>query len=511
MRIFRTTGMGELAGPALILSGATLLIHLIVNNRYGISSDELYFIVCGQHPALGYVDQPPLVPLIAGASHGLFGTALLPLRLVPALAMTVTVALTVELTQMLNGGRFAQWLAGLAVLLGGVFLVNGLLLNTDMLQPLTWLGCCWCLVKLAKTGDERWWVPFGTFVGVSLLSKYLIAFFLAGLVVGVLATPFRRSLLRPWIYTGAAIALAIAAPSVYWQATHGWPCLEVGKAGVSGKNLVLSPLGFLGQQILFVGPAAAPIWIAGLWRWSVKPTLPELRVFPIAYAVMVILFYVLHGKAYYIAPVYPVLIVGGALAIEDWLTWRPLRWLAIGAVAGVGALLMPLELPILPPSEYSAYARALGIPSGAASTERGARSALAPHLAAMFGWHEMAAKISSIYNALPPDERRRAVFYGRDYGEAAAIDVYGPAMQGPPAVAGHNNYYLWGPRSYDGSVVIVIGADVAPLMANYRSIKIVGRIDSPFAQPWETNLPISVLREPRVPLQALWPKLKHYE
>src|SRR5579862_1268551 len=156
--------------PALVLAAITLLIHLVCNNRYGIFSDELYFIVCGQHPALGYVDQPPLVPFIAESSYALFGTALLPLRLMPALAMAATVALTAEFARALGGGRFAQWLAGVTVVLGGVFLVDGLLLLTDCLQPLTWLGCCWCILRLAQTKNERWWIAFGVIAGISLLS-----------------------------------------------------------------------------------------------------------------------------------------------------------------------------------------------------------------------------------------------------------------------------------------------------------------------------------------------------
>jgi Dolichyl-phosphate-mannose-protein mannosyltransferase len=498
------------AAPSFILAAATLLVHLIVNNRYGAFSDELYFIVCGQHPALGYVDQPALIPLIAGASHALFGTALLPLRLVPALAMAATVALTAELARTLGGGRFAQWLAGLAVAFGGVFLIDGLLLSTDALQPLTWLGCSWCLVRLMQTRDERWWLGFGAIAGISLTSKYLIAFYLAGLAVGVIATPLRRSLLRPWIYAGAVLALAIASPSLYWQAAHGWPFLALGAAGMNGKNLVLSPLAFFAQQVLFVGPVAAIVWLAGLWRWTVRPQMPELRVFPIAYLVMAVVFLELHGKAYYIAPIYPVLLVGGALALEDWLLRPVLRGLAIAAVAGIGAALAPLALPILPPADYGHYARALGIPSGAAATENHAPSTLPLHLAGMFGWREMAAKVAAVYNALPPEERAHAVFYGRDYGEAAAVDVYGPALHAPPAMGGHNNYYLWGPKG-DGTVVIVLGNDVVPLMKNYHDITVVGRIDSPYAEPWETNLPIYVLRGPRVPLAVLWPKLRYYE
>ncbi len=494
-----------------MLAAITLFLHLIVNNGYGVSSDELYFIVCGQHPAMGYVDQPPLLPLIAGLSHALFGTALLPLRLIPALAMTATVALTVEFARGLGGGRFAQWLSGLTVLLGGAFLVDGLLLTTDMMQPLTWLGCGWFVLPLAQTRDDRWLLAFGAIAGVSLLSKYLVLFFLAGLAVGVIATPLRRSLARLWLYLGAAIALLIASPSVVWQAMHGWPFLELGQTAMNGKNLALTPLDFLGQQVLFVGPAAAPVWIAGLWRFSLKPGLAELRAFPIAYSVMAVIFLTLHGKSYYIVPIYPLLLAGGAVTIEDWVAWKPLQGIVLAAVTGVGALLAPLALPILPPEKYAQYARALGIPAGAAASERFKEGPLPTHLAGMIGWSEMATKVAAVYNALPANERERAVFYGRDYGEAAALDIYGPFLHGPPVIAGHNNYYLWGPRGFDGSVVIVLYGDVTPLMKNYRSVQIVGRIDSPYARSFEAHMAIYVLRGPHVPLKTLWPRLKHYE
>jgi 4-amino-4-deoxy-L-arabinose transferase-like glycosyltransferase len=499
-------GASVLARPSFVLSAACLLIHLFANSHYGAFSDELYFIVCGRHPALGYVDQPPLVPLIAAASHGLFGMALLPLRLIPALSMAATVGLSAEFARLLGGGRFAQWLSGVAVLLGGVFLVDGLLLTTDMMQPLTWLGCSWCLVKLAQTKDERWWLGFGLIAGISLLSKYLILFYLAGLAVGIIATPLRRSLLRPQIYLGAIIALAFLAPSTWWQASQGWPFLELGKAGANGKNLVLSPLGFFAQQLLFVGPAAALIWIAGLWRLSVRPAMPELRVFPIAYAVMVVLFFGLHGKAYYLAPIYPVLLAAGAVAIESWFRWPVLRGAVLLVVAGIGLLLAPLALPVLPPDHYASCARALGIPGGASATEKGKQSTLPLHLAGMFGWPEMAGKVASIYRALPENERANAVFFGRNYGEAAAISLYGNL----PSVSGHNNFYLWPQQNHQGDVVIVLGGDVTQLMHNYRRAELVGHIDSPYAIPYETDVPIYVLRDPREPLSTLWPQLKYY-
>jgi hypothetical protein len=499
------------ATPSIALGAACLVLHLIVNNRYDVFRDELYFMVCGEHPALGYVDQPPLIPLIAGASHALFGVALLPLRLVPAVAMSATVALSAELTRILGGGRFAQWLCGLAVLFGPVFLTEGLLLATDALQPLTWLACTWCLVRLAQTGNERWWLWFGLAVGISLISKYLILLYIAGLAVGILATPFRRSLASPQVYIGAAIALIFVAPSLYWQWDHGWPFLEILEVGATSKNPVLSPRAFAIQQILFVGPLSAPVWLAGLWRLSVRPPLPHLRALPVAYATMIAIIYPLHGKAYYLTPFYPALLAAGALTIESWLTRPAFRWAAAGVLALAGATTAPLAVPILPPGDYAGYAHALGIPPQATTMERGSGSPLPQYLADMFGWREMAEKVSAAYNALPPEERAKAVFFGHNYGEAAAIDIYGPALHGPPAISAHNNFYLWGPLGYDGSVMIVAGGDPAQHAASYDNVEVVGKLDNPYAMGYETNMPIYVLRGPRKPLGEVWPALKHYD
>jgi hypothetical protein len=327
----------------------------------------------------------------------------------------------------------------------------------------------------------------------------------------VLATPLRRSLLRPWLYLGALIAFAFLAPSLYWQAAHGWPFLAIGEAGASHKNIALSPLAFVGQQVLYVGPVLTPIWLAGLWRFAARPTLPHLRAFPIAYAVMAVLFYVLHGKAYYLTPVYPVLLAGGAVAIEAWLVRPRFRLVVLRVVAISGIVAAPLVLPILPPADDAGYARLFGMSPETTATEYGAQSELPQQFADMFGWREMAAKISAVYNALPPDERAKAVFIGRNYGEAAALDVYGPALHGPPAISGHNNFFLWGPDGFDGSVVIVVGGNPARYAEHYRSVEQVGELDNRFAMSYETNIPIFVLRGPRAPLTAVWPMLRHYE
>jgi hypothetical protein len=389
-----------------------------------------------------------------------------------------------------------------------VLLVDGLILFTDLLQPLTWLACAYLLTRLAQGGDRRLWLGLGAVVGVSLWSKYLIAFYCVGLAVGIIATPLRRWLVGPWPWAGAALGLAIISPNLAWQAAHGFPFLEVGAAGASGKNAALSPLGFFGQQLLFIGPPTAPVWIGGLWRLA---RVREGRALAIAYLVTAALFILGHGKAYYLAPAYPALLAAGGVFWERVLIWRTARIAALALIAVAGLVTAPMVLPILPPQTLIAYSRLLGLSPSASATERIAQAALPQQFADMFGWRKMAAEVARVYRGLPEDERRRAVFFGRNYGEAAAIEVYGPALGGPPAISGHNQYFLWGLRGFDGSVVIALGRPGAKFADYFESVEIAGRIEDEFAMPSETGLDVFVLRKPKRPLAEIWPQLKQFE
>jgi hypothetical protein len=500
-----------LATPAFVLGLVTLAVHLLFNGGYGYFRDELYFIVCGWHPAWGYVDQPPLVPLLAAGSYALFGKYLILFRLPAALTMAVTVGLTAEFAKALGGGRFAQWLAGLCVLGAPFYLLMGLLVFTDMFQPMTWLLCAWCVVRLVQTGDERWWLGFGATVGFALLSKYMILFFAAGVAVGIIATPLRRSLLKPWIYAGAALALVIAAPNLWWQAAHGWPFIELGSAGAGGKNLALSPLSYFLQQLLLIGPLAAPVWLAGLGSFAIAPRHPAYRAFAIAYAVMFVLFVILHGKAYYIASAHPILLAGGAVFLEGKMVAAWVRVVALTLLAAASALFAPLSLPILPVDKFIAFSDAIGLGPKVTASEYSKLGKLPQYYADMFGWPQMAKKVAAVYWALPPADRAKAMFFGHNYGEAAAIDVFGRPLGLPAAVSGHNNYFLWGLHGHDGSVVIQIGGDPDAYAHEFRNVTVAGRIDSPYAMPYEADAPIYVLRGLKLPLAQAWRASRHYE
>ena len=497
--------------PSVLLALASLLLHALAGGRYGFFRDELYFIVCGDRPDWGYVDQPAVVPLLASWAHALFGDFLWGFRLLPALVMSAAVALSAEFARVIGGGRFAQWLTGLGVLLAPIFLLLGGLFYTDMFQALTWLGLAFVLVRLEQTGDERWWLAFGAIAGFSLNTKYAIAFYLAGLAIGLLATPrTMTSLRRPWIYVGALLAGVMVLPNLLWQQAHGWPFLELGKVAVGGKNLAMSPAEFLLQQVIYVGPWAAPVWLCGLWACLIRPQLAVARTFAIAWAVLMLAFQALHGKPYYPSAIYPVLLAFGAQRIEAWTKAGAgaVRSVALGGVALLGLLAAPYTLPILPVDVFVRYQKAIGFMPNVGENTRVA--ALPQYYADMHGWPEMAAKVAVVYRALPPQDRARAVFYGDNYGEAAAIDVFGRRLGLPPAISGHNQYFLWGPRGHDGSVMIIVGGSPEHYAALFGRVEVAGHTDAPYARPSETDQPIYVLRDMKVPLQAYWPQTRNY-
>jgi len=502
------TGFGRVS-PSFFLALACLALHALANGHYGFFRDELYFIVCGDHPAWGYVDQPPVVPLLASWSHAIFGDFLRGFRLLPALALTAAIAMTAEFVRALGGGRFAQWLAGLCALFAPLLLLEGVLFFTDMFQPLAWLALIWIAVRVEQTGDERWWVAFGAVAGFALETKYLIAFFLVALALGLLATPLRKSLLRPWVYLGAALAVVIALPNLLWQQAHHWPFFELGAAGANGKNLPMSPLEYFAQQFLEVGPLAMIVALCGLWAGIVRPRFAVARAAALAWAILFVVFVRFHGKPYYLISIYPALFAFGAVRIEQWFANKMARGAALAGVVILGALAAPMTLPVLPVDMFIRYEQTIGFTPSVG--ERGETGILPQYYADMFGWPEMAKKIAQVYWSLPPAERARAAFYGNNYGEAAAIDVFGAPLGLPPAISGHNNYYLWGPRGHDGSVLIIIGGSTEHYAGLFRAWHVAGRIDTPYAMPYETDKPIYVLEGMKIPLQEYWPQVKHYE
>jgi Dolichyl-phosphate-mannose-protein mannosyltransferase len=497
------------ANPGLPLAAVALGVHLAVGHGYGYFRDELYFIVCGLHADWGYVDQPPLAPLIAGAMYALFPGSVMMLRLVPALAHAGTIVLTAATARRLGGGWWAQFLGGLCVLAGGVYLALGTLLSTDALQPLAWLFCAYALIRALSERDRRWWIALGIAAGLGILSKYTIALWLMALGIGVVATPARRCLRSRYPYVAAGLALLIVTPNLLWQAAHGWPFLELAQFTVTKKNIVLSPLAFFAAEADTMNYATAPVWLAGFGAFALWRRFADLRFIAVAYAALIAAMLLLHAKPYYPAGAYPVLFAGGAVALDAWFPRRALRVALPAAIIAIGIVGAPFALPVLPIERFAAYQQWLGITPKAMAKER--VGVLPQYYADMFGWPELAALVAAAYRTLSPEEQKQAVFFGNNYGEAAAVDIYGAPLGLPPAISSHNNYFLWGSRGHDGSVVIRLGGKPENLRKVYASITAAGVFENKWAMPYETGRTLWICRGRHPPLDTDWASFKHYD
>lgn len=492
----------------LTLAVVKFLFHLYANGFYGYFRDELYYIACSRHLDWGFVDHPPLVALYAWVGD-LLGPSLRGFRMPVIIAGAVRVILTGVLTARLGGGRIAQALACVAVLFAPIYLGVDSILTMNTFEHLFWLACILVVVHIANGASEKWWLAFGAFAGLGLQNKHSMVFFGAAVVVAMLLTPMRRSFARPWIWIAGVVALLIAMPNLIWEIRHDWATLELLRnVKETGKNVVLAPLPFMVQQAMMLNPFSAPLWIAGLvFLFRSR----RYRVLAWTYVVILVMMIRLEAKDYYVAPIYPMLFAAGAVLVagtgagSSTIARRIATGGAFLLVILGGAIAVPLATPVLPPAHYLAYQRALGIKPQA--TEVSHTSELPQIFSDQFGWEEMVQKVARYYHSLPEAERRKTAIFGSNYGQAAAIDFYGPKYGLPPAISGHQSYFVWGPRNYTGESVILLGDDGDPTM--WRSIHEVDRTSHPLAMPDE-NQPIFHGRGLKVPLRQLWPKLKYW-
>jgi len=327
-------------------------------------------------------------------------------------------------------------------------------------------------------------------------------------------TPLRRELRRPWPWVAVAIALLIFAPNMAWQIAHGFPTLEdLQNVAREGKNVVLGPLKFFGQQIILLHPVLFPLWLAGL-LWLFAGAAGRHRVFGWTYLIFAGILFAMKGKNYYLAPSYPMLFAAGGTWLDAGLArWRLTagrtwpRAAIIALVLAAGAAIAPLTLPILPPERYVAYEKAIGFEPP--KTEVAHRGPLPQLFGDQFGWEELVAEVARIYDALPAEERPRTAIFANNYGEAGAINLFGPRLGLPTAISGHQTHFFWGPRGYTGEIVIVLQGDRDDLEEKFQSVELAGEHHHPWGME-EENREIYLCRGLKTPLAELWPQVKHW-
>jgi hypothetical protein len=503
-----------LSRPVLIGAvAAKLLVHIPGLFRYGYFRDELYFLDCARHLDWGYVDCAPLIAVYAKIAL-LLGGSLPALRILPMLAGAGMVALTILIARQLGGGVFAQAIAGLAILIAPVHLMIDSILSMNAFEPLFWMGCVLILIRIIRGGDPRLWILFGVLAGLGLENKHSTLFFGAVVAVAVAATPLRRELARPWIWLGAAVALAIFLPNIIWQWQNGFPTIEdLQNVRDIGKNVELAPIPFLQQQALMMHPGNLPVWLAGLWFLLVGRG-RSFRAVGWIYLSLLVLFMVLHAKDYYLAPAYPMLLAAGGVAIELWSTrisGTRARSAARAAIAGwlvlSGAILAPIALPLLSPANHVAFQKKLGL--APPKTEVAHVGPLPQLWGDQFGWPELVEDIAAIYNAMPEAERLRTGIYASNYGEAGAINLFGPQHGLPPAICAHQTHSMWGPGDFRGDMMIWLQWEPEWLENRCGSVEIVGEHHHPWGMA-EENRPILLCRDLSPSLAEQWPELRHW-
>lgn len=486
-----------------------LALHLATNalTPYGVHRDELLYLAMGRHLQLWRMDFPPLIALLAQAQRAALGDSLLSIRLAAALAGAAVLVLAALVARELGGGVFAQAAAALGVLTGVLFLRSASLFQPVVFDQLWWTLALYALVRLCRTENRRWWIGVGLACGLGLLTKFSILFLGAALFLAVLFTRRRRDLATPWPWAALAIALALGSPSLVGQVRLGFP-VTGSMADLRHSQLAHVGYGdFLLGQAMMIGPATL-LAVAG----AVSMLVGRARAFRVvgwACVLAVGILMLLHGKPYYAGPVYPTLIGAGAAAlagVRQRHAAAVLRWGAVAAMLAGGLYLLPLGIPILPPAQMAAYTRVAGLQE-ADRNNRGEMERLPQDYADMLEWRDQVAVLARVYRSLPPEKRAKAVVWGGNYGEAGAIDFYGPRYGLPPAVSDAGTYWFFGPGRLPGEVLITIGTPAEDLRPFFTRITRVAVIDNPWWVGEERRNAVYVAEGPKTTLQALWPRL----
>jgi hypothetical protein len=495
----------------ICFAAAACLVHFLWNGGYGYFRDELYYAACGQHLAWGYVDQAPLIALVARISRMLLGDSLRALRFFPALSAGVKILLTGWIAHELGGRRYAQILAGTAMLLCPIYLTMDNFLSMNAFEPLFWMGCVAIALRIIRTGNERLWILFGLIAGIGILNKHSMLFFGFALVLALGVTRQRSVLRSPWIWLGALISFLIFLPNLLWEIENHWPTIEILRNVDRIKNAHVTWLEFIVQQAFLVHPVAAPICIAGLWFYLAGRQGEPFRFLGWTYVFLLTEFLVFRGRIYYLAPIYPMLFAAGAVAIEGWIGNYGKNWIKAAVLAPLilgGIVAAPLALPILPLDAAAAYAKFWDVDR--VQVEKEPSGKLPQMYADMMGWPQQAETVAGVFHSLSPDEQSQVAILAKNYGQAGAVDYFGPALGLPHAISGHNNYFLWGPQQYTGDVVIAVGMSLDDLKPIFGQIEIAATINNEYAIPEENNLPVYICRKPKMSLQQAWPSLKFY-
>jgi hypothetical protein len=495
-----------------IFAAALVLLHFAFNSNYGYFRDELYFIACSEHLAWGYPDHAPMIAFMTKASRMMLGDSLFAIRFFPAIAAGIKVLLTARLVKEFGGRWFAAFLACLCVFFAPIYLAIDNLLSMNSLEPVFWTACVYFSILAFRRKDPRYWLLFGLSAGFGLMNKHSMLFFGAAFVVGLLATEKRRVFLEKFFWAAGLFALLIFLPNIIWEYQNDFATLELLRnVQATGKNVVMSPAGFILSQILGLLPVSFPVWIAGLWYFLGDRDGKQYRYLGITYLALLGIMIALKGKDYYLVGIYPMLFAAGGVfwerTIERIKALRFVRYVLPALIVVLGVAVMPTVMPILAIPDLISYQEKLGFRPPRSEVLQ--TSPLQQIFSDQLIWDELVTKTASVYNSLPPEEREKAGIIASNYGEAGAIDFFGPKYGLPKAISPHQSYFLWGPRDYTGEILIVLGSKKDEIEKMCDSVEVRDRVENQYADNYE-KFNILICRHTKTPLQEAWPRLKFW-
>jgi hypothetical protein len=478
----------------LVLAALRLLLHTLTNGQYGFHRDELATLDDARHLAWGYVAYPPLTPFLARVALALFGIAPAAVRFFTALAQCVAMVVAGLMARELGGGRGAQIVAALAVAVSPLSMAEGHLFQYVSFDFLWSVLAVYFVIRLLKSGNGRWWMAVGAAVGLGLMTRYTIAWLVAGLAVGFLLTPARKLLVSKWLVAGTALALVIVLPNLIWQVNHGFISIDFLRTIHARDVRIGRTDGFLWKQ--FVVPAnlfTVPLWISGLIFYFRKPAGTGYRALGWTFVAALVLFSATHARDYYTAPLYPMLLAAGAVLSEQWPRWaRGLNWAGLAMALALG---VAFALPVAPINSrwFQAEIRVNG------------------DLREEIGWPDLVDRIAQIRDSLPSSERASAGILTGNYGEAGAIDLYGPARGLPQALSIVNSFWLRGYGDHPPQTLIVVGLSPRFVKTNFVACESEGLISNPYRvvnEETEYDKYLWVCRGLREPWPAFWKKIR---
>ncbi|MGA3100852.1 MAG: glycosyltransferase family 39 protein [Terracidiphilus sp.] len=476
------------------IAAGVALLHLLTNTRYGFHRDELQFLSDARHLDWGFVAYPPFTPFVEHIGLGLFGLSMVGLRLFSVLAQAVAVVVAGLMAKELGGTRLAQTTAALAVAFSPLPLFSGTEFQYTSFDLLWWVLIAYFTVRLLKSDDPRWWLAIGGTIGLGLLTKYAIAFYIAGILAGLVVTPARRYFASRWFWAGVALALLIFLPNFVWLVRHDFisyhflqhiHARDVGEGRAKGF--------WKGQLLICTNLATAPLWIAGLIGFLRER---RYRMLALMYLVPLALFAIGKGRDYYMAGAYPMLMAMGAMRAERWLSSLP-RWgrrtvetVYFAAFALVSAYACAVILPLASSGPLKQFA-----------LERNG------DLREEFGWEEQVRTVAGIRDSLPTEQQAHLGITTGNYGEYGAIEILGRAYGLPEPIGTTNSEWLRGYPETEPTTLIVLGLGADEANAIFTGCRLAGHNGNSEGVRNEESQDhpyIFVCGPPRVPWAELW-------